>query len=375
MPVTIVPPGRNASAAALQKIFEDTQDKLIREILRKRSKGYVDYAEVAALERVRKTLQKMVKGAEKYVPLAVEHEFYKRPESAEAYRNARESINPGRTRAVEILSDNLMGEVEEMAETAYQSTASKLFLVGRAEEDIFRQAGLTQAIEASAAGRGSLTTVNEIIAAIQNTGITAFVDKAGHEWNLKAYGSMAVRTTVRQAQVAAVLTENQHDLYKIINTGVPCRWCAAYGGRVYSKSGMNKNYPPLSAAFGRIDTSGSDSIYNSFLNIHPNCQCSLIPYYEEDYSPEQVEKDRLYSDPARRPFDLDYRTKAVKEAYEQKERNRAVYRSNVKQYRRYLESGVPGMPKTFQTFLKHKRLNDDKYREWMAAFRKRGKVS
>lgn len=375
MPVAIVPPGRNASAAALQKIFEDTQDKLIREILRKRSKGYVDYAEVAALERVRKTLQKMVKGAEKYVPLAVEHEFYNRPESAEAYRNARESINPGRTRAVEILSDNLMGEVEKMAETAYQSTASKLFLVGRAQEDIFRQAGLTQAIEASAAGRGSLTTVNEIVSAIQNTGITAFVDKAGHEWNLKAYGSMAVRTTVRQAQVAAVLTENQHDLYKIINTGVPCRWCAAYGGRVYSKSGMNKNYPPLTAAFGRIDMSGSDSIYNSFLNIHPNCQCSLIPYYEEDYSPEQVEKDRLYSDPARRPFDLDYRTKAVKEAYEQKERNRAVYRSNVKQYRRYLESGVPGMPKTFQTFLKHKRLNDDKYREWMAAFRKRGKVS
>lgn len=373
MPVTIVPPGRNASAAALQKIFEDTQDKLIREILRKRSKGYVDYAEVAALERVRKTLQKMVKGAEKYVPLAVEHEFYKRPESAEAYRNARESINPGRTRAVEILSDNLLGEVEEMAETAYQSTASKLFLVGRAQEDIFREAGLTKAIEASAAGRGSLTTVNEIIAAIQNTGITAFVDKAGHEWNLKAYGSMAVRTTVRQAQVAAVLTENQHDLYKIINTGVPCRWCAAYGGRVYSKSGMNKNYPPLTAAFGRIDTSGSDSIYNSFLNIHPNCMCTLVEYHEEDHSPEEVEKERLYSDPARRPFDMDYRTKAVKEAYEQKERNRAVYRANVKQYRRYLESGVPGMPKTFQTFLKHKRLNDDKYREWLAAYRKADK--
>ena len=699
MPITIVPPGRNASAAALQKIFEDTQEKLIAEILRKRSKGYVDYAEVAALERVRKTLHKMVKGAEKYVPLAVEHEFYKRPESLQAYANARASINPGRTRAVEILSDNLMGEVEEMAETAYQSTASKLFLVGRAQEDIFREAGLTKAIEASAAGRGSLTTVNEIIAAIQNTGITAFVDKAGHEWNLKAYGSMAVRTTVRQAQVAAVLTENEHDLYKIINTGVPCRWCAAYGGRVYSKSGMNKNYPPLTAAFGRIDTSGSDSIYNSFLNIHPNCLvpgglvlaegvvsesrrlysgkvvtlktsagneitvtpnhpiltdrgfvaadllhegdkiieatgeyarffgqapndiniptavdkifhalvetgggsaccvkstpeqfhgdgipngevdivftdrlgrgvrnamrikpvtekdfptarlgrvkfladctlfkvgkrplftpnsvmrrfgfvsgvernaknlhdladsesantapfrnlgickallmkgaecfkhlsvlvkvllgnnavglstaptlgaddpgfsfgktngaqgdtellrnlrtgeavvderlkhftghnalvvstlthkvtsfyngyvynfetehsfyvynnivthnclCTIAEYHEEDHSPEEVEKERLYSDPARRPFDLDYRTKAVKEAYEQKERNRAVYRANVKQYRRYLESGVPGMPKHFQTFLKHKKLNDDKYKEWMAAYR------
>ena len=31
------------------------------------------------------------------------------------------------------------------------------------------------------------------------------------------------------------------------------------------------------------------------------------------------------------------------------------------------------MPKHFQTFLKHKRLNDDKYREWLAAYRKADK--
>lgn len=371
MPIAIVPPGRNASAAALQKIFEETQDKLIREILRKRSKGYVDYAEVAALERVRKTLQKMVKGAEKYVPLAVEHEFYNRPESAEAYRNAREAINPGRTRAVEILSDNLMGEVEEMAETAYQSTASKLFLVGRVQEDIFREAGLTKAIEASAAGRGSLTTVNEIIAAIQNTGITAFVDKAGHEWNLKAYGSMAVRTTVHQAQVAAVITEKpEQDLFKIVQSGSPCRLCAAYGGRIYSRSGANPNYPPLTAAFGKINPAGANDLGNSFLNIHPNCLCAITPWTELGKTPEEIQNARDFSNPEKRPFNLDYRTRQQKEAYETKERNRAIYRANVKQYRKYLESGVPGMPKTFATFLKHKKLDDEKYHKWMSEFRK-----
>lgn len=370
MPVTIVPPGRNASAAALQKIFEETQDKLIAEILRKRSKGYVDYAEVAALERVRKTLQKMVKGAERYVPMAVEHEFYKRPESAEAYRNARESINPGRTRAVEILSDNLMGEVEEMAETAYQSTASKLFLVGRAQEDIFREAALTSAVEASAAGRGSLTTVNEIIAAIQNTGITAFVDKAGHEWNLKAYGSMAVRTTVRQAQVSAVLTADDHDLWKIKEIGSTCPLCAVYEGRVYSKSGMNPNYPPLASAFGKMDPAGPNDLSNTFLNIHPNCLHSLVKWTEDYKTDEEIRQAREFSSFETNPKTNDPRTEAQIEAYRNKERQRAAYRRDLDQFDRYTKAGIEGFPRSMATFLKHKQADDDKYKAWMAAYRK-----
>jgi len=79
---------------------------------------------------------------------------------------------------------------------------------------------------------------------------------------------------------------------------------------------------------------------------------------------------REYSDPNKRPFDIDQRTKRQKREYEQKERNRAIYRNNVKQFQKYTEAGVPGMPKTFQTFLKHKQLNDDKYLQWVSEFRK-----
>lgn len=369
MPITIVPPGRNASAAALQKLFFETEQKLIREIIRKRGHGYVDYAEVAALERVRKTLKKMLKEAGVYVPQAVKYEFYKGAKALAGYANA-ESLTGSQNRAAEIIIDNLLGRIEEMAETAYQSTADKMFLVGRAESDLFRQVGLTEAAESVASGGGALTTVNEIISTVQNVGITCFVDKAGREWNLKAYGSMAVRTTVKQAQVAALLTQNDmQDLYKVINTGVPCRLCAAYGGRVYSKSGTSPFYPPLASAFGKIDPAGSDSIYNSFLNIHPNCGCSLVPYTEAGKTPQQIEKEREFSDPNRRPYDLDYRTKRQKREYEEKERQRAAYRANVKQYEKYVQAGVPGMPGSFATFLKHKLLNDDKYKAWLRAFR------
>ena len=371
MPPVIVPPSENGAEAYLRALFFRTEMKLIREITRKRGQGYVDYAEVAALERVRRTLQQMTKDAEKYVPLMIEHEFYQGAEAAAGYANAKALINPARSRAVEILADNLLGQVEEMAQTAYQSTTSKLFLVGRLESDLFRQVGLEKAVESLAEGRGALTKTEEVIQAVKEQGITAFVDKAGHEWSLKSYGNMAVRTTVRQAQVAAVLTDNdEQDLYEIIKIGTTCPICAVYEGRVYSKSGTSPFYPPLSDAFGKIDPAGANDLSNSFLNIHPNCLHSLVPYTEKGKTPKQVEKMRRFSNPETNPYDHDPRSKKQKQAYEEKERNRAIYRNNVKQFQKYTEAGVPGMPKTFQTFLKHKQLDDEQYRKWVSEFRK-----
>ena len=274
MPPVIVPPSENGAEAYLLALFRQTELKLIREIARKRGQGYVDYAEVAALARVRKTIEQMKGDAEKYVPLMIEHEFYQGAEAAAGYAAAQALINPARSRAVEILVDNLLGQVDEMAETAYQATASKLFLVGRLESDPFRETVIEKAAESLAEGRGSLSKTEEIIRAVQEQGITAFVDKAGHEWSLSSYGNMAVRTTVRQAQVASILTEDDHDLYKIISIGTTCPVCAVYEGRVYSKSGTSPFYPPLSDAFGKIDPAGANDLSNSFLNIHPNC---LVP--------------------------------------------------------------------------------------------------
>lgn len=274
MPLTIMPPSKNASAKALVGVFERAEKKLIAEITRKRAQGYVDYAEVARLKRIREILQEMVDESAGYIPSAVEYEFYKGGKHRAGYRNAEAVSMTEREFAIEQLQDNLLGQVQEMAGTAYQSAVSKLALLGRTESDIFREVGLTQAIESMAVGRGAMTTTEEVIRSLNETGITAFVDKAGREWSLRSYGNMAVRTTVRQAQVSALLTEDDHDLYQVIWHYAPCRLCATYAGRVYSKSGKNPNYPPLAMAFGKIDPAGPNELANSFLNIHPNC---LVP--------------------------------------------------------------------------------------------------
>lgn len=62
--------------AYLRRLFLKTEQELIREIKRKRSAGYVDYAEVAALERVQKILQDMVDESWEYIPEMIETIFY-----------------------------------------------------------------------------------------------------------------------------------------------------------------------------------------------------------------------------------------------------------------------------------------------------------
>lgn len=370
MPLTITPPSRNASAKALVDVFEKAERRLIAEITRKRAQGYVDYAEVARLKKIRAILQDMVDESARQITPAIEYEFYKGGKHRAGYKNAEAVSMTEREFAIEQLEDNLLGQVQEMAGTAYQSAVSKLALLGRTESDIFRQVGVTQAIEAMAVGRGAMTTTEEVIRSLNEAGITAFVDKAGREWSLRAYGNMAVRTTVRQAQVSALLTADDHDLYQVLWHYAPCRLCATYAGRVYSKSGKNPNYPPLAMAFGKIDLAGPNELSNTFLTIHPSCLCTLAPYTELGKTPEEIEKMRERSSFEKHPADVDPRSKKQIEAYREKERNRARLRAEQKQWLRYREAGVPGVPQTFQTFQKHKRLDDEKYKEWLNGYRK-----
>lgn len=366
----IAPPSRNAAAQALLELYQSTERRIIQEIARKRTQGYVDYAELAALRRVRKTIQQMVDKSAKYVPLAIEHEFYKGEEAKKGYRNALGMTEGAaeRDRVAEQLVDNLMGEVQEMAQTAYQSAEAQV--LGRVDPGAYRQSVLRGAIVSETMGRGSLSTVEEVMRNLQAAGITAFVDKAGREWSLSAYGAMAVRTTVRQAQVSAVLTADDHDLWKIKEIGSTCRLCATYEGRVYSKSGMNPNYPPLAAAFGKMDPAGPNDLSNTFLNIHPNCLHSLVKWTEDYKTDEEIRQAREFSSFETNPKTNDPRTEKQIEAYRSKERQRAAYRRDVKQFERYTRAGVEDFPKSMATFLKHKQADDDKYKSWLAEYRK-----
>lgn len=118
--------------------------------------------------------------------------------------------------------------------------------------------------------------------------------RQGRKWSIQSYGNMAVRTTAHQAEVAALLSADDHDLWQIVKIGSTCPVCAPLEGRIYSKSGMNPDYPPLSIAFGKIDTNGLNDLTNTYLNIHPNCLHSLVKYTTIGKSEERIQRVKVF---------------------------------------------------------------------------------
>ena len=293
MPIIRKPAPGQLKADRMRMIYLRAEQQILKEITRKRNLGLVDYSEVAALQRVQQILRNMTTEAEEYAPVMIKMQFYTRndfPSAPQGYANAAALTSP-QTAIVERLVENLMTDITFAAATAYES-AENFLALGRIEADRFRMLTLEEVARLEAEGKGWNTIQREMVAKLQAQGITSFVDKTGRKWGLTQYCSMATRTTQHQAQVAAALTADDWDLWQITKIGSTCPLCSVYEGRVYSKSGTDPDYPPLTMAFGKMDPAGMNDLSNSYLNIHPNC---LVPGGAILAEGLMAESRRLYS--------------------------------------------------------------------------------
>lgn len=335
--------------------------------------GNVDYHAVAALERVQAILKRMENECWEYVPKMIEKQFYVRvPEARKieepvskhvsGYANAA-ALTAEQYSIIDSLVSNLMGEIVESENTVMKTLESAL--VGRRENDIFRRTGLNAVANMQARGTSIKNAANEMYNQLIKEGVTAFVDKAGRRWGLHAYCTMATRTTSRQSEVLAVLTaDDRQDLYEISSHGTTCAICAPLEERVYSKSGNDPDFPPLASAFGKVDSNGPDSLTNSYLNIHPNCLHVLTPWTPMGLTEEEVQKVKDFSSFKKNPPTKDPRTQAQIEAYRKKQTARAKWLRAYRQWEKYRIALGDKVPKTFETFRKHKLADDEKYKLW-----------
>ena len=362
----------------LIQIFLKAETDIINEIGRLRSQGLVDYHAVAALERVQAILRKMESDSWEYVPRMVEKQFYVRvPEArrivesvekhAAGYANA--AVLTGEQHAVvDQLVSALMGEITDASMTVMETVQSAL--LGPVTPGVYRRVGLEQVAAIQAAGRGVNKAVPQFVEALRREGVRAFTDAAGRNWSLHTYCTMAARTTSRQAEVMAVLTADpEHDLYKISSHGTTCALCAPYEGRVYSRSGTDPDFPPLADAFGKRDPGGPNTLANTWLNIHPNCLHVLAPWTPAGRTPEEIQKIKDFSDPRKNPYSRDPRTDSQIERYRKKESARSKWLSDYRQWERYRMTLGDKVPKTFETFQRHKAADDEKYKTWYKDFR------
>ena len=372
-----------AELKKLVSLFLKAETDIINTIGRLRSAENVDYAQVAALERVQAILRQLENDAWTYVPKVIEKQFYvSHPEARRvqgesltkhirAYNNAA-ALTAEQHAIVDQLVANLMGEITDASVTVMATVQSAL--IGRIEPDVYRRVGLEQVALRQATGQGVYKQLPQFVEALRREGVTAFVDKAGRRWSLHTYCSMVSRTTSRQAEVLATLTADpEQDLYRITRTGTTCSLCAPYEGRVYSKSGTNPDYPPLSDAFGKQDPNGPDTLTNTWLNIHPNCRHSLQSYTEAGRSAEEVQQIKDFSNPEKNPYSRDPRSQKQIEAYRAKEQARAKWLREYRSWERYRMTVGDPVPKTFATFQKHKAADDNKYKRWKKLYREANK--
>lgn len=363
----------------LIEIFLRAETAIINEIGRLRSEGLIDYGAVAALERVQAILRKMENDAWTYSRPMIEKMFYVRvPEARRIEGETVEKHIAGYANAAALTSEqyavidrlvmNLMGEITDACMTVMSTLQSAL--IGRVEPDVYRRVGLEQVAAMEATGRGVRSVVPGFVEQLRREGVTAFVDKAGRRWSLHTYCSMVARTTSRQAEVTAVLTADpEQDLYQISSHGTTCGICAPLEGRVYSRSGTDPVFPPLTLAFGKVDPNGPDNLANTWLNIHPNCLHVLLPWTPAGRSEKEIREIRDFSDPRKNPLTHDPRDDKQIEAYRKKEAARRRWLASYRQWERYRMTLGDKVPKTYQTFEKHKLANDEKYREWERLYR------
>lgn len=361
----------------LISIFLKAETDIINEIGRLRSQGLVDYHAVASLERIQNILRKLENDSWEYVPKMIERQFYVRlPEARKITEPVAKHITGiwercgtdwGTACHCGYSGDESDGRNHRRLYDGYGNIAERTSWPHRA--GCIPRVGLEQVAAMQAREKASIQP-SGFVEALRREGVTAFVDKAGRNWSLHTYGSMVLRTTSRQAEGLAVLTADpEHDLYKISSHGTTCPLCAPYEGRVYSKSGQSPDFPPLSTAFGKVDPNGPDTLANTWLNIHPNCLHVLLPWTPAGRTPEEIQKIKDFSNPSKNPFSRDPRTQKQIEAYRQKEMARRNWLANYRQWERYRMTLGNKVPRTFETFQRHKAADDEKYKDWERLYR------
>jgi hypothetical protein len=141
--------------------------------------------------------------------------------------------------------------VEVLADNAYSRLADVNSVVGRRVDDVFRQVALEHAKGSVMGYQTTRQVAKNIREDLAERGITGFVDKAGHEWDMGRYAKVLANETTngafRQGTINR-LQEKGHDLVRLSSHSGACPRCDPWQGRTMSLSGSDPDYPSVDEA-------------------------------------------------------------------------------------------------------------------------------
>lgn len=229
-----------------------------------------------------------------------------------------------------------------------------------ARDNALRQAGLRSAALKAAAGQTVVDMQKDLMQRLANDGFLTVqygTGKRAYQVGLDSYAAMVARSTTREAGNLArenQLAENGYDLMMMTEHYPTCEACAVLQGRVYSISGRDKRFPPLSRAFP-----------SGYRNVHPNCRHVMTYWIEEMQSPEEIRAALARSNA---PF-TDNRSDEEIALYSKQQADSRRMRADRSQFERYRQRLGEDAPKSFHTFRRIKNADGQKWKEMQSLYR------
>lgn len=351
----------------LQKIYLNAREQLLKSIVdAKTGVGTKTYYNTV-LKSLNETITRLAAESDSYIDTAIPDEYRKSLDETYAYFTRNNLMMKSPHAFAQLHSD----AIRELSLELRYNIRGGLAQVGRqilryldsSRDEALRRAGLESSAEKAATGSTIVDMKKNMVDKLQKQGFMTVQYGAGskaYQVPLDSYAMLCARSTTRESGNLArenQLTSNGYDLMKMTEHYPTCELCATLQGRVYSISGADKRFPPLSRAY--------ESGYH---NVHPNCRHVMTPWVEE-LEDEKTVREEIERSGA--PFE-DPRSKDEIELYSRQQAENRRMRQDLYQYERYRERIGEDAPKSFRAFRRLKKAGGEKWGVLEAQYRGMG---
>lgn len=240
-------PLNDTQARRLVQIYDEAEKEILRDINRLLLSAPDSYSvawQKTILARITQIRADLLEGARTWTQTAVNDSYRQGMQWADKDPLSIGPVIPG-------FGSIHQQAVSVLAENTYNRFVAVDQIIGRRVDDIYREMAL-ESVKGSVVGYETTDqAARKFRRELADRGITGFVDRAGHEWDMKRYASVVANETTNQAFRQGTINrflELGHDLVRLSQHSTLCQKCARYQGQTFSLSGTDPNYPPLSEA-------------------------------------------------------------------------------------------------------------------------------
>ncbi len=246
MPATS--PLSDAQAQRLIRLYGEAETEILKEVNRLLLKNPESYSlawQKTLLQRVQQLRADLLSGSRTWCTEAIPDSYMKGVAWADSESLAGSKLLAGfgsiHQQAAQVLAENAFGRLSAVDQ-----------VVGRRVDDVFRSVALEHAKGSVIGYQTTRQTAKRIREDLTERGITGFVDKAGHEWDMRRYAKVLAQETTNGAFRQGTINrfqEKGYDLVRLSSHSGSCKQCAPWQARTLSLSGSG-NYPSLDEARG-----------------------------------------------------------------------------------------------------------------------------